>query len=154
MAMLGNFIWFICGGLSTAIGWYIIGGVWHLTVVGIPFGKACWRIAPFAAFPFGKELIDGRLMGDKRIAGTALLNLLWILFAGLWLALGHAMAAILCLASCVLILPILLGAPAWAVGHLNLAKASFAPLGKRIVRKEEATAIRQAVATAAVRESR
>lgn len=134
MAALGNFVWFLfCGGFVTSLLWIVAAGVMAMTVVGIPFAHAALRIASFAAFPFGKQLIDARLLGESRIAGTGLMNVLWFVCAGLWLAIGHLIAAGVCLVSCVAILPIFLGAPAWALAHLRLAGVSLAPLGKRVV---------------------
>ena len=136
MAALGNLIWFVfLGGFLMGLGWLLAGCILCLTIVGIPFGMACFRIASFAFFPFGKELVDMRNLGESRIVGTTVANILWFVLAGLWLAIGHVLSAIACLASCVLILPLLLGAPAWAVAHLNLARVALAPLGKRIVPK-------------------
>ena len=148
MAALGNLVWFVfCGGVLLGLGWTVLGLLLCVTIIGIPFGKACFRIASFAFFPFGKELIDERLLGESRTAGTTVANILWFLLAGVWLAISHVLAAIACIASCVLIVPLLLGAPAWAMAHLNLAGAALAPLGKRIVSKEEAVALRQAAIT-------
>jgi uncharacterized membrane protein YccF (DUF307 family) len=136
MALLGNLIWFIfLGGFLLGLGWLLAGCVLCLTVIGIPFGLACFRIASFAFFPFGKDLVDARAVGEVRIVGTALANILWFVLAGVWLAIGHLMAALACLASCLLIVPFFLGAPAWAIAHFNLAKVSLAPLGMRIVAK-------------------
>ena len=136
MAVIGNLIWFFfLGGFLLGAGWLLAGVLLCLTVVGIPFGQACFRISSFAFFPFGKDLVDARSVGEGRIAGTTLANVLWFLLAGLWLAIGHFVAALGCLASCLLIVPIFLGAPAWAVAHFNLAKVSLAPLGMRIVAK-------------------
>jgi len=142
MAAIGNLIWFIfCGGLWMGLGWLLAGCILYITIIGIPFGQACFRIASFAFFPFGKELVDARELGEPRIVGTGIANVLWFLLAGVWLAIGHVCAAIASLASCLLIFPIFLGAPAWAVAHLNLAMVSLAPLGKRIVTKEQAAAL-------------
>jgi uncharacterized membrane protein YccF (DUF307 family) len=136
MAALGNVIWFVfLGGFFMGLGWLLAGCILCLTIVGIPFGMACFRIASFAFLPFGKELVDVRNLGESRIIGTTLANVLWFVLAGFWLAIGHVLSAIACLASCVLILPLLLGAPAWAIAHLNLARVALAPLGKRIVPK-------------------
>ena len=75
MAALGNFVWFLfCGGLLTSLLWIIAAGMMAMTVVGIPFAHAALRIASFAAFPFGKQLIDARLLGENRITGTGLMN--------------------------------------------------------------------------------
>src|SRR4051794_11144971 len=114
MALIGNLIWFfLLGGLFLGAGWLLAGALLCLTVVGIPFGLACFRIASFPFFPFGKELVDARAVGEGRVFGTGLANVLWFVLAGLWLAIGHLFAALACLASCLLILPIFLGAPAW-----------------------------------------
>jgi uncharacterized membrane protein YccF (DUF307 family) len=134
MVALGNFIWFIfLGGFVLGVGWLLAGVILCITVVGIPFGFACFRISSFAFFPFGKELVDARALGETRIPGTAVANVLWFVLAGVWLAVGHIVAAAASLASCLLIFPIFLGAPAWAMAHFNLAQVSLAPLGKRVV---------------------
>ena len=149
MKTLGNFVWFLfCGGLVCAVAWILLGGLMALTVIGLPFAYAAFRIASFAAFPFGKELVDARSVGEERIAGTTAANLVWFILAGIWLAIGHVISAIGCVVSCLLILPILLGAPAWAVAHLRLAGVSLAPLGKRIVSSDFATEVRRRQAVA------
>jgi uncharacterized membrane protein YccF (DUF307 family) len=80
MALLGNLIWFIfLGGFLLGLGWLVAGAILCLTVVGIPFGVACFRIASFAFFPFGKELVDARALGEGRIAGTGLFLFVWFL---------------------------------------------------------------------------
>ncbi len=122
--------------------WLILGGLMAITIVGLPFAFAAFRIARFAAFPFGKELVDAKHLGEARVPGTTIANVLWFLLAGLWLAIGHVLSAISCILVCVLIIPILFGAPAWAKAHLNLASVSLAPLGKRVVSRDEAAALR------------
>ena len=88
---------------------------------GIPFGVACFRIAGFSFCPFGKKLVP---TGDAGL-GTAIFNIIWIVFAGFWLALG---SAVLGVAYCLTII----GIP-WGIACFNIAQASFAPLGKRVV---------------------
>lgn len=132
MALLGNIIWFIFGGgIIACLGWIITGLILCCTVVGIPFGIAAFRIAGFAAFPFGKELIDAELIGEHRYVGTGIANFLWIILAGIWLMLGHIIAGITCFLTFFLIFPIFFG-----LAHFRLAMISFAPLGKRTVSKE------------------
>jgi len=144
MKTLGNFVWFVfCGGLLSAFIWFLLGAIMAVTVIGLPFAYAAFRIGRFAAFPFGKELVDARLMGEKRIAGTTLANILWVLLAGIWLAIAHVLSAISCIVACVLIIPILFGAPAWAVAHLRLAAVSLAPLGKRVLASDMAAEVRR-----------
>ena len=136
MATLGNVIWFVlCGGFFAAIAWVVSGILLCVSIVGIPAGVAAFRIAGFAAFPFGKELVDARMLGEKRITGTTLMNVLWFLLGGWWLAVLHCIAGLWCFVSCILVLPALLGAPAWGIAHFRLASVSLAPLGKRTVPK-------------------
>ena len=96
-----------------------------LTVAGIPFAYAAFRIAGFAAFPFGRILVDSRELGNKRVVGTGLANFLWIVLAGIWLAISHIVAgATLCLT--------IIGIP-FGFAHFRLAMVCFAPLGKKPV---------------------
>jgi len=128
MALILNIIWFIFGGgLVAWFLWVVLGALLFLTVVGIPFGFAAFRIAGFAAFPFGKELVDSRVLGEERVMGTGLANFLWIILAGIWLAISHILVgASLCLT--------IIGIP-FGFAHFRLAAVCFAPLGKRPVLK-------------------
>ena len=126
MRLLGNILWFVFGGGFVAgLSWLLTGFLLAITVVGIPFAIAAFRIAGFAAFPFGRELVDARMVGEERIFGTGLSNLLWIVFAGIWLTVEHVILGVfLCLT--------LIGIP-FGLAHFKLASVSFAPLGKRVV---------------------
>lgn len=128
MALILNILWFVFGGgLVAWFLWVVLGALLFLTVVGIPFGFAAFRIAGFAAFPFGKELVDSRVLGEERLLGTGLANFLWIILAGVWLAISHILAgASLCLT--------IIGIP-FGFAHFRLAAVCFAPLGKRPVLK-------------------
>lgn len=133
MAIIFNLLWFIFGGgFFACLFWLFCGLILCITIIGIPFGIAAFRIASFAAFPFGKELIDARKVGETRIPTTALANFLWIILAGLWLSIGHILAAIALFIT-------IIGIP-FALAHIKLAQVSFAPLGKRIVSKDIAKA--------------
>jgi len=126
VTLLLNILWFVFGGgLLAGIAWLLLGLVLAITVVGIPFAVAAFRIAGFAAWPFGRTLIDARTLGEAQIPGTGLANLLWIVFAGIWLWISHVLAGI---AYCVTIIGIPFG-----FAHFRLAAVSFAPLGKRVV---------------------
>ncbi len=126
MRLLGNILWFVFGGGFVAgLSWLLVGVVLAITVVGIPFAVAAFRIAGFAAFPFGRELVDARVIGETRILGTGLTNFLWVMLAGIWLTIGHVLLGVaLCLT--------LIGIP-FGLAHFKLASVSFAPLGKRVV---------------------
>lgn len=126
MKLLGNILWFVFGGgFAACLAWLLTGTLLAITVVGFPFAVAAFRIAGFAAFPFGRELVDARIVGGTRVLGTGLANVLWIILAGLWLTIGHALLG---LAYCITIIGIPFG-----LAHFKLAGISFAPLGKRVV---------------------
>ena len=129
-----NILWFLFGGgIFAAALWIIAGGVLALTVIGLPFAVAAFRIAGFAAFPFGRRLVDAELMGERVVPGTGLVNFLWIILAGVWLAIAHVVAGLACLTS-------LIGIP-FGIAHFKLAGICFAPLGKRTVSSEVADAL-------------
>lgn len=141
MAFAGNLLWFLlAGGIFAWVFWMLTGLLMAITVIGIPFALAAFRIAGFAAFPFGRELIDVRLIGEKRLAGTGLANILWILLAGVWLAISHALAGLACLVS-------IIGIP-FGLAHFKLAAVCFAPLGKKAVSPELAAQARSRAAGA------
>ena len=144
MAFAGNLLWFIFGGgLFACLSWLLLGLLLCCTIIGIPFGIAAFRIAGFAAFPFGRELIDARLLGEKRITGTSFANFLWIILAGLWLAIEHVLAGIVCFLAFFLVFPIFFG-----LAHFKLAGVCFAPLGKKPVSKQMAEEARKRFASA------
>lgn len=135
MAFVGNLLWFVFGGGIVAwLMWLLTAAVFAVTVIGIPFAKAAYRISVFSAFPFGRELIDGRLLGKKRVAGTGVVNFLWCVLAGLWLAIFHAVAGVICILT-------IIGIP-FGLAHFKLAQVAFAPLGKVIVSTDVAKAAR------------
>jgi uncharacterized membrane protein YccF (DUF307 family) len=139
MAFVGNLLWFVFGGgIFAWLGWVLLGLLLCCTVVGIPFGIAAFRIAGFAAFPFGRELVDAQLLGEKRIAGTGFANFLWVVLAGIWLAIMHVFAGIGCFLAFFLVFPIFFG-----MAHFKLAQICFAPLGKRAVSKQVAEEARR-----------
>ncbi len=150
MRMIGNFLWFVLGGVFMGLAWWLVGLLAFVTVVGIPWGKACFVIGQFTFFPFGQEAIDRKELnrqGDIGTGGLGLVgNILWFIFAGLWLAIGHVASALLCFVTIV-------GIP-FGIQHLKLAGIALAPIGKTIVTKEVAAATRRANAEATVAASR
>lgn len=115
MGCLGNLLWFVFGGLSMGLSWLLVGALWCLTIVGIPVGLQCFKLAGLAFFPFGKTIVSAG-------GGVSfLLNLLWILFGGLALA---AEAAVVGLLFCVTVVGIPFGLQCF-----KLAKLSLMPFG-------------------------
>lgn len=142
MSAIGNLLWLICGGLIGGILWLFAAAIMAISVVGIPWVKSCLTMAELAFIPFGKEVIErDRVTGDKDI-GTGSLGLLgnvvWFCLAGIWLALLHAIAGILCATS-------IIGIP-FAIQHFKLASLAIAPVGKTIVPKHIAAAAHEAEA--------
>ena len=146
MRAIGNFIWFIFGGILMGLAWWLVGLVAFLSIVGIPWGKACFVIGQFTFFPFGQEAISRKELQQKDDIGTGGLgmlgNVVWFVFAGVWLAIGHLFSAVLCLIT-------IIGIP-FGIQHLKLAGIALAPIGKTIVSTEVAVAARKANAEASV----
>ena len=140
MRSIGNFLWFILGGVFMGLGWWLVGVLAFITVGGIPWGKACFVIGQFTFFPFGKEAISRKELTQKEDIGTGGLgtigNVIWFICAGVWLAIGHVISAVLCFIT-------ILGIP-FGIQHLKLAGIALAPIGKTIVSKEVADAARRA----------
>jgi uncharacterized membrane protein YccF (DUF307 family) len=145
-----NLLWFFLGGIFMGLAWWFFGVLAFITIVGIPWGRACFVIGEFTFFPFGQEAISRKELNNKDDIGTGALgflgNIIWFVFAGLWLAIGHVLAAV---ALCITII----GIP-FAIQHLKLAGIALAPIGKTIVSKEVAAAARRANADEAVGHSR
>lgn len=135
MSFALNLLWFIFGGLWLGLLWSLAGVLCFVSIICIPFGFACFRIARFAFLPFGKDIIPAEMMGEKRILGTGLVTFVWCVLFGWWLAVFAAIVGLYC---CITII----GIP-WGVAAFNISKASFAPLGKRVVDKDMAKVARE-----------
>ena len=116
---LGNVIWFIFGGLTGAIGWFLAGCLWSITIIGIPIGMQCFKIAGLSLWPFGKEVVyDGGGM-------SLIVNIIWLIISGLPLALGLLMSGLLL---CITIIGIPFG-----MQSFKLAQLALMPFGARVV---------------------
>jgi uncharacterized membrane protein YccF (DUF307 family) len=125
ISLLGNLLWLFLGpGIICFFFWVIAGLIMAVTVVGLPFSIACFRIAEFAALPFGRILVDAEAVGEEKIFGTALYSVFWMVLAGVWLTLFHVLVGFLYFIT-------IIGIP-FALAHFKLALVSFNPLGKRI----------------------
>jgi uncharacterized membrane protein YccF (DUF307 family) len=122
MNTIGNLIWLLFGGLFSAL-CYLIGGIaLCLTIIGIPFGIQCFKLAQFVLWPFGRMAVSS---ASSSGCISLLLNIIWIVCGGLWLAIGHMVFG--------LVLAItLIGLP-FARQHFKLIEISLMPFGKRIV---------------------
>lgn len=117
-----NVIWLLFGGIWLALGYAAAGIVCCVLIVTIPFGIASFRIAAYALWPFGRTIVDrGRGPGVLSTLG----NIIWLLVAGIWIALGHIATAIPMFLS-------IIGIPL-GIANLKMIPVSLMPLGKAIV---------------------
>lgn len=131
MRAIGNVLWFIFGGFLMGLAWWFFGILAFITIIGIPWAKACFVIGQFTFLPFGREAISRKDLTQKDDIGTGFLgligNILWFIFAGAWLAIGHIISALACFVT-------IIGIP-FGIQHLKLAGLALAPIGKTIVTK-------------------
>ncbi|MEN3304710.1 MAG: hypothetical protein V7603_912 [Micromonosporaceae bacterium] len=120
MRLILNVLWLVFGGLFLALGYAIAGLICCILIVTIPFGIASFRIANYALWPFGRELVRKPTAGAASTVG----NVIWFIVAGWWLALGHLATAI---AQFVTIIAIPLG-----IANLKLIPVSLFPLGHEV----------------------
>jgi len=136
MALLGNVIWFIFGGVIAGIFWALVGVIAFCTIIGIPWGRACFTLANFTFFPFGRTVISRKDLTGKGDVGTSgfgtVGNIIWFILAGWWLALLHIISGI---TTCCTIIGIPFG-----IQHFKLAGAALLPIGKTVVDKYVAEA--------------
>ncbi|MEZ9232350.1 YccF domain-containing protein [Vibrio amylolyticus] len=136
MRTLGNIIWFLFGGVFMGLMWWMFGILAFISIIGIPWGRACFVMGNFSFFPFGQEAIARDELTNQTDIGTSpfgfIGNVIWFVLAGVWLAIGHVLSAVACFIT-------IIGIP-FALQHLKLALISLAPIGKTIVPKEEAAA--------------
>lgn len=116
-----NIVWLVTGGIWLSLGYFLFGLLACLLIVTIPVGVASFRMASFALWPFGKTVVDKPGAG----AGSAIMNLLWFVIGGLWLAIGHLTTAA---AQAVTIIGIPL-----AIANVKMIPVTCFPFGKRIV---------------------
>ena len=128
MRLLLNLLWLVLAGFWMFLGYMVVGVLWCITIIGIPFGIASFRIGVFALWPFGRTVVDKPGAG----VGSAIGNVLWFVFSGIWLAIGHAITGALL---CITIIGIPLG-----LANFKLIPVSLLPLGKDIVRTDDVNA--------------
>jgi uncharacterized membrane protein YccF (DUF307 family) len=120
MRLLLNVLWFVLGGWISGSLWLLAGVILAITVIGLPWTPAAFRIAGFSYLPFGKMVVDGPAGPE-----SAILNVLWLVLAGWWLALHHLVLAV-ALGVTIIGLPF-----AWQ--HVKLALLTLTPVGKMVI---------------------
>ena len=124
-----NIIWLFTGGIWMGLGWALAGILMAITIIGLPWTRAAFNIAGYTLMPFGRTARDRSEVSGEEDLGTGALgflgNIIWLLLAGWWLAIGHVVTAV-ALGITIIGIPF-----AWA--HLKLAALSLWPIGKTIV---------------------
>ncbi len=118
MRIVGNIIWILLGGIWTAMGWLFVGLVLCISVVGIPLGLQCFKMASLTLTPFGKEIVYG---GG---APSLVANIFWVLLAGIPMALAYLVAGVL---TCVTVVGIPFG-----LQSFKMAKLALMPFGAQV----------------------
>ncbi|MBB5956531.1 uncharacterized membrane protein YccF (DUF307 family) [Saccharothrix tamanrassetensis] len=121
MRIILNLIWLVLSGFWLAIGYVLTGIICCILIITIPWGLAAFRIANYALWPFGRTVVDNPEAGAPSLIG----NVIWIVVAGFWLAIGHLVSGVLL---CITIIGIPLG-----VANFKMIPVSLMPLGKAIV---------------------
>ncbi len=140
VSLLLNLLWVIFGGLWMAAGWLVAAIIMAITLIGLPWARAAFNLAWYTLLPFGQTVVPRDEYTGRPDLGTGPLgllgNLIWLVLAGWWLALGHLITAVF-LAVTIIGLPF-----AWA--HLKLAGLALWPIGKMVVTIDEADRLRYA----------
>ncbi|MGV1034071.1 MAG: YccF domain-containing protein [Microbacteriaceae bacterium] len=121
MRTLLNIIWLVFSGFWMWAAYVLFGILCFVLIITIPWGIACWRVASYALWPFGRQVVAHPEAGAWSFIG----NVIWFLIAGLWLSIGHIVTGI---ALCITIIGIPLG-----IASFKMVSISLAPLGKEIV---------------------
>lgn len=122
--MVGNVIWLICGGLLVAIEYFVAGIALCLTIIGIPYGFQAIRLGVLALCPFGSRSI---LVEEQNGLLSKLVNVIWIIIGGIWIALTHMIWGVLLFVT-------IIGIP-FAREHFKLSSLAISPFGRIIVDK-------------------
>jgi uncharacterized membrane protein YccF (DUF307 family) len=133
LRLVGNILWVIFGGAEMALGWAVAALLFAVSIIGIPWAKAAAMMAWFTIWPFGREPVDREILTGHEDIGTGafglLGNVIWFVFAGVWLVMGHVLiGVVLC---CTII-----GIP-FGIQHFKIGVLALAPIGKTIVETED-----------------
>jgi uncharacterized membrane protein YccF (DUF307 family) len=138
LSLILNVLWVVTGGIWMALAWLLAALIMAITIIGLPWARAAYNIASYTLLPFGRVALPRDEVAGREDLGTSPLgtlgNVIWLVLAGWWLALGHIITGV-GLALTIIGIPF-----AWA--HLKLALLSLWPIGRTIVSIEEAALLR------------
>ena len=132
MSLFLNILWVLFGGFFMGLAWMLYGVLAAITIIGIPWARACFNIGWFVIWPFGREAVNRKYVTGEEDIGTGCLgligNIIWFVFAGFWLALGHLFIAVAYFLT-------IIGIP-FGYQHIKFIEISMVPIGKAIVEIE------------------
>lgn len=118
MSLLGNILWFICGGFLSGLAWLAAGCLWCISIIGIPVGLQCFKFAGLSFSPFGKEVVYG---GG---AVSLIANIIWLIVSGIPMAIGNAFVGVICCST-------IIGIP-FGKQFFKIAKLALMPFGAEV----------------------
>ena len=121
MKFIGNILWMLLGGILISLYYALVGLLFCITIIGIPFGVQLFKMAGFALWPFGHEVTAGP---NDSGCMSIFMNIIWIVLGGVEIAVMHAVFGLIC---CVTIVGIPFG-----LQHFKMALLALAPFGKKI----------------------
>lgn len=117
--LLGNIVWWIFGGIPIAMEYFLVGLVYCITIIGIPLGLQLFKLGMVMLIPFG-SVVSSSSRNPLGVLG----NILWAIFAGVWIALTHILVGLLLFLT-------IIGIP-WRQKHFKLAKVALSPFGRKV----------------------
>ena len=121
MKFIGNILWMVLGGFIISLNYALVGLLFCITIIGIPFGVQLFKMAGFALWPFGHEVVSGSNDGGCL---SLIMNIIWIVCGGIEIALMHVSLGII---FCITIIGIPFG-----MQHFKMALLALMPFGKNI----------------------
>ena len=121
MRTIGNIVWLVLAGIWLAIGYVVAGLLMFISIIGIPFGIASFRLAGYVLWPFGRTVVKKPISGVPSFIG----NIIWLIFGGLEMVVAHLLVGVVL---CVTIIGIPLG-----IVSFKMANLAFSPLGHEVV---------------------
>lgn len=130
--LIMNILWIVCGGFGMAVGWWFSALVMAISIIGIPWARACLVMGFLVLWPFGMKVVPRKQVTGRHDIGTGILgllgNIIWFLLAGWWLALGHLLLSLFWFVT-------LIGIP-FGLQNLKFAGMALAPIGKTVIIKQ------------------
>lgn len=118
-----NILWIILGGFFVFLGYVTAGIAFSLTIIGIPWGFQCFKLAIFSLFPFGSDT-RAKPYPETNDTLNLFANIIWLIFGGLWVVLNHLFwGLILCVS--------IIGIP-FGIQHFKMMRLGFTPFGREI----------------------